>query len=101
MEEMILTRTESASRKLKERRRRCRNFGMFVAFFLGVGILSNIVYATLIKQNSNSFFTLREVGIDLMLSVTIGYLIFIRSWKRKHSKKSDVGIESKNTLFVK
>lgn len=99
MEEMILTRTESASRKIQERRRRCRNFGLFVAFFLGVGILSNIVYATLIKQNSSSFFTLREVGIDLILSVTVGYLIFIHSWKRKHTKKEKVGIESKKTTF--
>jgi hypothetical protein len=55
---------------------------MFVAVFLAVGILSNIIYATVIKQNRNSFFTVKEVGIELIAAVTIGYLIFVHRWKK-------------------
>jgi hypothetical protein len=82
MEEIILTRGTQRSRSSEEKTRRAINFAMFVAAFLAVGILSNIIYATLIKQNRSSFFTLREVGIELTAAVTIGYFIFVHKWKK-------------------
>ena len=82
MEEMILTRGVGRRKSSEEKTRRIVRFAMFVAVFLAVGILSNIIYATVIKQNRNSFFTVKEVGIELIAAVTIGYLIFVHRWKK-------------------
>ena len=82
MEEIILTRGVRRRKSSEEKTRRIVRFAMFVAVFLVVGILSNIIYATVIKQNRNSFFTVKEVGIELIAAVTIGYLIFVHRWKK-------------------
>ena len=82
MEEIILTRGVGRRKSSEEKTRRIVRLAMFVAVFLAVGILSNIIYATVIKQNRNSFFTVKEVGIELIAAVTIGYLIFVHRWKK-------------------
>ena len=59
-------------------------FGLFVALFLALWQLLDFLYNTFITKIGYQFSPIIDLTIPLVVSVTIGYLLFLR--KKKNDK---------------